>query len=154
MHVRAPAWAEYDRIEIYRNATTCVVGENAGVPVAYSAVPTDVLVKDTDFTATLVNVDPGVPGADRYETDLTLPLTLAEDTWIVVIVRGTDGVSHPMFPVMLASLDSGSNATLADLLDGNLGEGGVLALGVTNALYVDVDGGGFDAPGLQVGLCP
>ena len=35
----------------------------------------------------------------------------------------------------------------SDLIDGNLGEGGVLALGFTNALYADVDGEpGFQAP--------
>ena len=33
-------------------------------------------------------------------------------------------------------------------------EGGVLALGVTNALYVDVDGNGFEAPGVPPPLDP
>ena len=37
--------------------------------------------------------------------------------------------------------------TLANLTDGNLGQSGVTSLGVTNALYADVDGNpGFDAP--------
>ena len=45
------------------------------------------------------------------------------------------------------SLSPDSNTTLVDLTDGNLGERGVLALGFTNALYLDVDGNGrFDAP--------
>jgi hypothetical protein len=48
-----------------------------------------------------------------------------------------------MFPVYPADLDETSNATLADLLDGNRGEDGVMALGFTNALYLDLDGGGF-----------
>ena len=40
-----------------------------------------------------------------------------------------------------------TNTTLADLTDGNLGEDGTLALGVTNALYADVDGEpGFNPP--------
>ena len=154
IHVQAPTWAEYDRIEIYHNATTCEVGYNDGVPVAYSAAPNLVLLKDADFTVTTVVVDAGVPGASRFETDVTVPFALTDDTWFVVLVRGSDGVSAPMFPVMTASLDTGSNATISDLIDGNLGEGGVLALGATNALYVDVDGGGFDAPGPLVGLCP
>ena len=52
-----------------------------------------------------------------------------------------------MFPVMSGDIPAASNQTLADLLDGNLNEGGVLALGHTNALYADVDGvAGFQAP--------
>ena len=44
-----------------------------------------------------------------------------------------------------------TNASLADLLDGNLGEGGTLALGATNALYANVDGNAsFDPPGVRV----
>jgi len=154
IHVQAPTWAPYDRIEIYRNASTCEVGDNDGVPVAYTAIPSDVLDKDAEFTRDLVVVDPGVVGANRFETTVTLPFVLAADTWFVVLVRGTDGLSEPMFPVMPASLASGSNATLPDLLDGNLDEGGVLALGATNALYVDFDGGGFDGPGPLVIPCP
>ena len=64
--------------------------------------------------------------------------TVSEDTWFVVLVKGTDGVSASMFPVMAASLSSG----------------GVLALGATNALYVDQDGNGdFDAPGVNCTNC-
>ena len=72
---------------------------------------------------------------------------LAQDTWFVVIVRGRDGVSHPLWPVMPGSLSAASNTTLAQLLDGNLSESGTLALGNTNALFADVDGtAGFRAP--------
>ena len=52
-----------------------------------------------------------------------------------------------MFPVMAADLSRAGNDTLADLLDGNLDEGGVLALGMTNGLFADVDGvDGFQPP--------
>jgi hypothetical protein len=52
-----------------------------------------------------------------------------------------------MFPIVATDLSRDSNSTLADLIDGNLGEGGVLALGFTNALYADVDGvAGFQPP--------
>lgn len=82
---------------------------------------------------------------------MTVPFpNLAGDTWFTVVVKGTDGVSDPMFPIYPRNLDSGSNTTLADLLDGNLGEQGVMALGATNALYVDADG----TPGFQGPLEP
>ena len=54
----------------------------------------------------------------------------------------------------LVSLDQNEHVNftylrkLLKLTDGNLGEQGVMALGVTNALYADVDG----EPGFQTGL--
>jgi len=98
-----------------------------------------------------VDVHPGVPGGSRRETTKVVSFSgLTQDTWFVVLVRGRDGVSRPMFPIMPASLTAASNTTLAQLLDGNLGESGVMALGNTNALYADVDG----TPGFQAPLAP
>ena len=92
---------------------------------------------DGDFDVTVVSV---ASGHDRLETTLTIPFTgLTEDTWFVVMVKGTDGLCPAMFPVYPASLDPTANLTAADLMDGNVGELGTLSLGVTNALY-------FDAP--------
>jgi len=146
--VQAPTWAAYDRIEIYANASTEVATLNKDTPVLYRGVPTRALSAGTDFAVERVVVAPDVPGAERFETRLTIPFTdLAEDTWFVVVVRGTDGVSRPLFPTMPKDLSRTTNTTLADLLDGNLGESGTLALGYTNALYADVDGvSGFQAP--------
>jgi hypothetical protein len=152
IEIQAPVWAEFDTVDIYVNAATRVTGTNEGVPVDFDAVPTRSLVAGTDFALPApVVVAPGVPGAERRELMLTEAFTLSEDGWFVVIVRGTDGVSNPMFPIYPSSLATGSNGTLADLLDGNRGEGGVLALGATNALWADVDGvPGFAAPGVRV----
>jgi hypothetical protein len=107
-----------------------------------------VLEAGQDFTVATVTVFPEVPGAMRHAASVSVSFDdLSADTWFVTAVRGTDGVSRPMFPVMARDLSRESNTTLADLLDGNLGEGGVLALGFTNALYADVDGvEGFQAP--------
>jgi len=152
IRVQAPLWAEYDRIEVYANATPNVAGTNGGTPVAYGpGSPAVTLDLGVDFTANLVDVHPGVPGGSRRETTKLVSFSgLTQDTWFVVLVRGRDGVSRPMYPVMPASLATASNTTLAQLLDGNLGEGGVMALGNTNALYADVDG----APGFQAPLAP
>ena len=106
------------------------------------------LTAGTHFSITTNNVQPGVTGGSRREAHLSIPFTnMTADTWFVVVVKGSDGVSRPMFPVHPANLATGGNTTLANLTDGNLGESGVTALGVTNALYADVDGNpGFDAP--------
>lgn len=139
-------------VEIYANAETFAVGLRDGTPVAFDAVPTETLVAGVDFDLLPpTEVVAGLDGAQRQELHLELPFSLAEDTWFVVVVRGSDGVSAPMFPVYASNLQIAANDTLAGLLDGNLGEGGVLALGATNALFADVDGSpGFDAPGVRL----
>jgi hypothetical protein len=92
-------------------------------------------------------VDRHVTGASRLETHVRESFDLDADTWFVVVVKGSDGVSKPMFPIFASNLATASNVTLDDLTDGNLGELGVTALGATNALYADVDG----TPGFQIG---
>ncbi|MEN8183272.1 MAG: hypothetical protein ABFS46_12140 [Myxococcota bacterium] len=155
IQVQAPLWAPYDTIEIYTNARTCIAERNEGVPVLFSAFPERVLRAGggdagNEFLVHEVADVPGIPGAGHRETERTVRFSVEGDAWFVVVVRGTPGVSEPMFPVFPSSLSSASNPTLEDLLDGNLGEGGVLALGFTNALYVDTDvpPNGFDAPGV------
>jgi hypothetical protein len=92
-----------------------------------------------------------VPNASRWEATTTLNLTgLTEDVWVVVLVKGTDGISEPLFPIQPNSLKTSTNTSLANLIDGNLGEDGLTALAFTNPLFVDVDGGGWTAPGVQV----
>ena len=148
--VQAPIWAEFDTIEIYANPAT-IPSPTSSADELFGATPTLVLTEGTDFSVTQTVVHAGVTGADRLEASVSESFTnLTEDTWFVVVVRGSDGVSQPMFPVYPSSLDSGSNTTVADLIDGNLGEGGVLALGYTNALFVDADG----VPGFQAPLAP
>ena len=63
----------------------------------------------------------------------------------------TPGVSRPIWPVLPGGIArDGNNTTLAGLVDGNLGEGGETVLAFSNPLYVDVDGGGFAAPGVRI----
>lgn len=155
IRVQAPLWAEYDRIDVYVNAATKVTKRNpnngGGVPVLYTGVPTLSLNAGVDFTVNTVNDHPAIPGAQHRETTKTMTLTTPGDAWIVVVARGRDGVSKPMFPMMPASLNASGNTTLANLLDGNLGQGGVTALGYTNALFVDANGNStFDPPGVVV----
>lgn len=148
IHVQAPLWAEYDTIEIYANATTTPTLRVDGVPTLFTAVPTRTLSLGRDFSREQIVVRTDVVNAARWQTHVTVPFRdLAEDTWFVVVVKGTDGVSRPMFPVFPRDLSSERNRTLEDLLDGNLGELGTMALAATNALYADVDGiPGFQAP--------
>jgi hypothetical protein len=156
IRVQAPTWARFDRIEVYANGSSAPDAKGTVSPYLFSAAaPWATLLEgdcdpsttgDGDFDITTVNVHPSVAGGMRQEVTLTVPRTgLTDDTWFVVIVRGTDGVCPPMFPVYPRSIDIDANLTLAAMLDGNVGELGTMALGVTNALYLDVDG----TPGFQ-----
>ena len=146
VRIQAPVWSAFDVVRIYTNAVTTPVDPLE--PYLYGATPDLELFEgdcdpgttgDGDFDVSVIEVA-GFAGADRLEANLTIPFNgLTEDTWFVVVVQGTDGLCSAMFPVFAADLDSVSNATPADLMDGNVGELGVLALGATNALY-------FDAP--------
>ncbi|MDG2304209.1 MAG: hypothetical protein P8R42_06050 [Candidatus Binatia bacterium] len=158
--VQSPIWAEFDTIEFYVNPVTTrtVTQVNSGDalvdPVdvaAYGVAPDFIHTAGTDFAISTVVVDGSIPGASRLEATTTLSLAgLTGDVWVVAIVRGTDGVSRPLFPVVPFDLNVGSNVTLLDLLDGNLGEEGVPALAYSNPLFVDGDGGGWTAPGIMV----
>jgi hypothetical protein len=106
-----------------------------------------------DFTISTVVIN----GEERLEASTSLPLSgLINDTWVVVMVKGTDGVSRPLFPVIPNQLDASVNTTLANLTDGNVGEEGIPALAFTNPLFLDVNGNGqYEAPGLAFqGSCP
>src|SRR5262245_1346559 len=158
--VQSPDWAEFDTIELYVNSTTTCsqssVQSGAG-PVnvrRYAIAPDFTQSAPGDFTISRNEV---VTGHFRLEASTTFNLTgLTDDVWIVVMVKGKDGVSRPIFPVASSSLKTSTNTTLANLTDGNLGEDGVTALAFTNPIYVDVDGGGWTKPGVQanMGACP
>ena len=80
----------------------------------------------------------GVAGADGWSATLEVSFDdLAEETWFVVVVRGSDGLCAPMFPIYPGNLSQASNLDLGDLVDGNVGQSGVMALGAANALYFE-----------------
>ncbi len=161
VEVQSPTWAPFDRIEFFINTTTGQ-STNTGVQTGagtisvnrYELIPDVVQTAGVDFTVSVV----GVPGttASRLETSTTLSLTsLSVDQSIVVMVSGTDGVSAPLFPVVPNSIDESANLTLADLIDGNVGEDGIAARAFTNPVFVNADGvGGWQAPGVSFVVLP
>jgi hypothetical protein len=157
--IKSPAWAEFDKVQFFTNAAPQPFGPTT--PPRYKALANDTCapasgciekVAGVDFVVSTVNVAPLVPDADRLEATVTLNLTgLTQDTWLIALVRGTDGVSRPLFPVLPNSLNQGGNANLAQLTDGNLNEGGVLTLAFTNPIYIDADNDdAFTAPGVTL----
>jgi hypothetical protein len=154
VNVQSADWAEFDRIEYYVNSATTqrtVPNLQTGAGLInlkrYSITPDAVHTAGSEFVINTVPVN----GANRLEAQDELTLTgLAEDSWVVVLVKGTDGISKPLFPVIPNSLKQTGNTTLANLTDGNLNEDGITTLAFTNPIFVDVDGGGWTAPGVQL----
>jgi hypothetical protein len=155
VEIATAEWAAVDSVDFYINnqpERTSDVDEAA----RYGVCP-DVTVSagDGTWTQSTVIVDGSIAGASRTEISVELALTnVTEDTWVVAIAHGTDGVSPPMFPIVPEDLDEGSNTTLEDLTDDNLGEGGVLAYAFTNPLFIDVGGNGWTPPGVANAPCP
>lgn len=152
--VSTPAWAAVDTVEFYINnqpELTSAPGSAARYGICPDAT---ISAGDEGWVAVDVVVNAAVQGGSR--TDITATLTLdelTEDTWVVAVARGTDGVSEPLFPVLPESLASSTNSTLADLTDGNLGESGTPAFAFTNPLFIDVGGDGWTAPGVANESC-
>jgi len=69
---------------------------------------------------------------------------------VVVVVRGTDGTSKPIFPIVPNDITQATNTTLGQLTDGNLGESGIPALAVANPLFIDTNADAdYDPPGVN-----
>ena len=109
---------------------------------------------DDNWEATEITVVEGLDGATRTDISVSLQVPdITQDSWIIAMVHGSDGVSSPMFPIVPESLDPTSNQTLDDLLDDNLGEGGVPAFAFTNPLFIDVSNNGWTPPGVANASC-
>lgn len=165
LDIQSPGWAAFDEVAVFVNTQPRPLPDEDDAPgmadyqgmdlssidvPRYEPTPTALFLAGQDFDVVSVDVGSGETVGTRLEASLSIPLTgLTQDAWVVVWVRGTDGVSPPLFPVLPANLEPATNLSLDDLLDGNLGEGGILALAITNPLFLDVDGNGrFDPPGV------
>jgi hypothetical protein len=171
--VKSPLWARFDKVEFYVNNAPQPYDHDAdaGTRNRYRVIPNGTV----NVAPTLVNDFPSIPGAQHWEATAQLNLAgLTEDTWVVALVRGTDNVSPPLFPVIpnslvakacannpcracnvntdcVASTCTVNNQSLAELTDGNLNQCGVMALSFTNPLFIDVDQNSqYDPPGVML----
>jgi hypothetical protein len=124
IEVEVPTWFGIDRIEVYANVEGTDARpfrENAEAPEPAHLIEVD-LAEAPAVPGASVSGDPDTPHR-RHIVRRVLEVTPEEDTWYVVIVKG----SASAFPVIL--------------------EANVTALAFTNPVYVDVDGDGlFRAP--------
>ncbi len=160
--VESPTWAEYDRIEIYfNNVPSCV-----NTAPNFLGSTKKLCTATPNFVLTPTKSTVPVNGDFRLESASVQNLTITQDSWVIVVVRGQDGVSKPLFPMAPASILAKActtdpcksctsnaqcpffgtctvlNQTLAQLTDGNLGQCGVTTMAIANPLFIDFDGDG------------
>jgi len=167
--VTAADWAEFDTLEVFANTTPgpptddttltplkCFTSRSiAGL------APTDpCAVAPLAAEALAVNLVtlPGGGGYKRYEAQLQITLDASDistragatgkDAWLVFRARGDRGI----FPILLKA-DTVTSSTMPALLSGDmtaigaaLDGRGVPATAFTAPVFVDFDGGGYQAP--------
>ena len=119
--IQTPEWMQITGVDVFANITEGL-DEDLNAPSGDALPPTASTAVDWAL-AERVEV---APGHARRQQTVTIPLDVAVDTWIVVVVHGDDGQS--MFPV--------------------IHNRGARPFGFSNPIYVDVDGGGFNNPPL------
>ena len=128
VEVQAPSWMDADRVEIYRNGTLIDVWD---IPEGPSVVR--------------------LSRAERYEID--------EDSWFVAIVTGDEPLAPVFTPVEIPYVELelvvtealGGVPAVSFLLSEAVPiprEFPVRPYAVTNPVWVDTDGDGFDPPGI------
>lgn len=152
VEVRSPAWAAFDRIDLFINHAPAQTEDD---PPRYTVCPDMRFQAGEDFDVERVTVRPDIAGAERLEATLNIALDdLEEDSWIVVQVAGTDGISEPLWPVEPQALARDGNDSLDALTGSQIGNAGITALAISNPLFVDLDGDGWQPPGVRLGECP
>jgi hypothetical protein len=154
VNIATPAWAPVDSVDFYINNQP--ERTSAESSAARYGVCADLTINagDEGWEEQTTTVVEGLEDARRTDITVTLELPeITQDTWLVAVVHGTDGISPPMFPAVPEDLDQASNQTLDDLLDDNLGEGGVPAYAFTNPLFIDEGNNGWTPPGVANAAC-
>lgn len=145
--IKSPMWAPYDQILVFVNGATVRHTNSQGQPISPARYRLCAPAQRFDLPGgfTREEFEIAGTGAKRYETAKTVAITNAVDYWIVVMARGTDGKSAPMWPVVPNSF-----VNAGDLRDRSTADRGVMALAVSNPIYVDANNDGdWDAPGVR-----
>lgn len=89
------------------------------------------------------------------KVSLSRSFNFSEDTWIVVVVRGSNGV-RSLFPYVTRGANTTvPQASFLDTLDSNPAAiGGIRPFAFTNPIFVDVDGNGFQSKFVRDGQSP
>jgi len=154
----APSWAWFDTINIYANAEPVPIDDETGDAMSGSAataeefykpyhVPHYATVPDESFKLSDGTLENWKEENGKITSEIEVTLNLTEDTWIVVLVRGTKdtaGFKSP-FPLVVNVLEDPSKKP-ENFDPINLDkfhsaqENGAFAFGLANPIFVDADG--------------
>ena len=121
VHLQTPAWMHIDEVQVFSNVSEGIATDGSK-PSDEVLPPTAAVPVDWD-QAELVEV---APGHARRQATITVPLSLTEDAYVIVVVHGDNGPS--MFPVIHSRT--------------------ARPLAFSNPVFIDTDGNGYDHPPL------
>ncbi len=170
--VRAPSWAWFDTIEIYANTEPVPVDDDTDMPMQGTAADPAIFYKPyhtprytyqptksyklSDGTLTNWKEEGGVISAS-----VTFEMEVDEDTWVVAMAKGTQSTDgyRSLFPIvtnaLIDSADAPETFDPADLSSFHASEKvGASAWGLTNPIFIDVNGDGFTAKYVASGISP
>jgi hypothetical protein len=162
LEAHAPAWMPLDMVEVFANSTFDVPSDSpaALVPLlCFTSRPSPsarcmgALGGARPLPSTIVQTVAGVAASSRQDividvSDVTVDQIVARnragavgrDAWLVARVSGTQAM-YPSLP------NEVQKAQVSDLIAGAaVLDEGVPPLAITNAIFVDADGGGWRAP--------
>lgn len=157
--VEAPKWVEWDQVDIYVNTVPePQLGDGQSERDFHMTpkVPTYAMTPSYRLSTGDGSLTVTVADGKRSST-IEQAVTITEDSWIVVMVRGNDGISNHSYPFDAMDFsadppkedskdDSNSPLKLVDNLNDRFlkGEialtGGVPFFAIANPLFVDTDG--------------
>jgi len=170
--VRAPSWAWFDTIEIYANTEPVPVDDDTDMPMQGTAADPATFYKPyhtprytyqptksyklSDGTLTNWKEENGVISAS-----VTFEMEVDEDTWVIAMAKGTQSTDgyRSLFPIvtnaLIDSADAPETFDPADLSSFHESEKvGASAWGLTNPIFIDVNGDGFTAKYVASGISP
>ena len=121
VNVQAPPWVPFDTVRLLDGATNTVLAGGAVIPQLVSAG--------------------AAPEAQRFELQLDHTFTPAVDTWLVVVVLGSEG----LFPGVAYNTTDPAALDIAAIRAGAV-DGAATAFAATNPIFVDADGDGAIEP--------
>jgi hypothetical protein len=167
LEVTSNEYFDWDRVEIYANTTPIPAKDDmSGVTDLSSAEFHAVTGNHTQkyLMTPLFQFAKGITGEGALQQTvangvrravMSRSFQFSEDTWIVVLVRGSNGV-RSLFPYVTkgANVNIPADNFLNTLDSSPLQIGGIRAFGFTNPIFVDVDGNGFEAKWVREGKSP
>jgi hypothetical protein len=121
VNVQAPPWIPFDSVELLDGATNTVLAGGAVVPQLVSAG--------------------AAPEAQRLELQIDHTFTPTADTWLVVVVTGSQG----LFPGIAYNTSDPATLDIEGVRAGNV-DGPATAFAATNPIFVDADADGAIEP--------